>query len=351
MLTALLLRLAPKLGFVDAPGERKVHTTAKPMLGGVAVYFAFIGVLAVNIAAAAFLISSESSIAKAFPVPLENVKLILGKHRDIWAILAGSFIMFIMGVIDDRKPLPPLPKLIIQIAATLPLIWAGVMIHESLPFPVAALITIAWVVFITNAFNFIDNMDGLCGGVAAICLCVFALNAYLVGDVFLPAMFIVLAGAIVGFLRYNWFPSRIFLGDGGALSIGYLIGSLSILSTYFTKDTTTELPVLMPLIILGVPIFDSLSVYLIRLREGRPLWTGDTSHFSHRLVALGLSQRQAVLFIYLVTLAIALAAFPLRYLEFREAIIHTGQVALVFVIIAFLEGVGSSDPNRNRPNG
>jgi len=348
ILTGAAVRLAPALGYVDKPGERKIHASPKPLLGGVAIYVGFVAVLAIDLCIAPRLIPPQSALAQAFPVPLSNVGYV---SRELWAILGGSFIVFILGLIDDRRPLPPGLKLAVQIAAVFPLLWAGVRIHGFLPAPLGAAATVVWVVFLTNAFNFLDNMDGLCGGTAAISLLVFAAISYLGGQWFMTAIFVALAGALAGFLRYNWFPAKIFMGDGGALSVGYLIAALSILCTYYQRGAPTGLPILMPAVVLGVPIFDSLSVYAIRWRQRRPLWVGDTSHFSHRLVALGMTQKQAVLFIYLVTLAMGLGALPLRRLEWREAILHTVLIALIFVLIAFLEAVGSSDPNRNRPSG
>lgn len=345
-LTYAALKLGPRLGFMDAPGPRKVHLAAKPRLGGIGIYGAFIIVLLMNLAGGLML--RDSRIGQVFPIPLANIRFV---SDEIVAILAGSCLLFIVGLMDDRRPLRPGTKLIAQILAVVPLLLAGVQIRGFLPLPLGAVLTVLWVVFLTNAFNFIDNMDGLCGGVAMICLVVFSILSYLAGQWFMVAIFITLAGAMGGFLRYNWFPSKIFMGDGGALSVGYLIASMSILATYYTPRAPTGFPILTPVVVLGVPIFDSLTVYAIRLRQRRPLWVGDTSHFSHRLVALGMTQKQAVMFIYLVTLAMGLGALPLRILPVPEAILQTTLILAIFLIIVFLEVVGSSDPNRNRPNG
>ncbi len=345
-LTFLALKLAPRFGFMDRPGTRKVHLQTKPRLGGVGIYLAFVLVLAGNV----FIAKADPLqwVSHYFPIPLHNIQFV---GRKLLAILCGSFIVFSVGLIDDRRPLPPGIKFLAQIIAVAPLLYAGVQIKGFLPLPAGAVLTVFWIVFLTNAFNFIDNMDGLCGGVAMLSLIVFAVLSYLSAQWFVVAIYVALAGALAGFLRYNWFPSKIFMGDAGALSVGYLISSMSILSTYYTKDTPTSLPILAPIVVLGLPIFDSLSVFAIRLREKRPLWVGDTSHFSHRLVALGMTQKQAVLFIYLITLAMGLGALPLRILPRPEAIYQITLVILIFVAIAFLEAVGSSDPNRNRPHG
>lgn len=346
ILTGLSLRLAPRLGFMDQPGTRKVHLAIKPRLGGVGIYGAFLLVLVINAIAAVSL--GETTLHRWFPIPLANIRFVSSK---LAAVLIGSFIVFAVGLIDDRRRLPPGIKLAAQILAVLPLLAEGIQIRSFLPPEFGMILTVFWVVFLTNAFNFIDNMDGLCAGVATICLLVFATLSYLGGHWFMVAIFVTLAGALVGFLRYNWFPSKIFMGDAGALSVGYLIAAMSIMATYYTRHAPTAFPILAPVVVLGLPIFDSLTVFAIRIKQRRPLWVGDTSHFSHRLVALGMTQRQAVLFIYLVTLAMGLGALPLRILPPPEAVLQTLLILSVFVIIAFLETVGSNDPNRNRPNG
>ncbi|OPZ19714.1 MAG: putative undecaprenyl-phosphate N-acetylglucosaminyl 1-phosphate transferase [candidate division BRC1 bacterium ADurb.BinA364] len=346
-LTGAALRLAPRLGYLDQPGERKLHASAKPLLGGIGIFFGFWITLWVDLWIAAAL-GPRLGLNAVFPVPLSNVAYAL---KPLGAIFAGSAMLFLLGLIDDRRPLHPGLKLVVQALAALPLLWADVRVHGFLPAPLGAAATVLWVLFLTNAFNFMDNMDGLCGGVSAICLGIFALASWLGREWFMAAVFLALAGAIAGFLRYNWFPSKLFMGDAGALSIGYLIAALSVLSTYYTSAAPTPLPILAPAIILGVPIFDSLSVFAIRWRERRPLWVGDTRHFSHRLVALGMTRKQAVLFIYLVTATIGLCALPLRWLPMAEALVHASLIAMMFAIIGFLEAVGSADPNRNRPSG
>jgi UDP-GlcNAc:undecaprenyl-phosphate GlcNAc-1-phosphate transferase len=156
----------------------------------------------------------------------------------------------------------------------------------------------------------------------------------------MACMFAMLAGALVGFLRYNFNPARIFLGDSGSLLIGYLLASLTIVATYYQRGVPTALPVLMPAVVLGVPLFDTISVMLIRLKLGKPLMQGDTNHFSHRLLRLGMNVRQAVAFIYLTTLAMGLAAVPLQHLPPRGALTQTSLIVLLFILIYLLERAG-----------
>ncbi len=329
------MRLGRRKGFTAEPGGRHIHHQTTPTLGGAVIVGAFIGVIIGNaVLGMLFAPLLKSLLPDAVGIYLPNIA---SKVLPLAAILAGAILMFIMGLVDDRKGLGPKFKLFVQLLAAFLLIMAGVRVHGFLPAWMGILITIIWMVFITNAFNFLDNMDGLCGGVAFITSVAFGLNAFFAGEWYVTAVFVTLAGALLGFLRYNFFPARIFMGDNGSLFIGYIIAALSIVATYYESDVPTAWPILTPLIILGVPIFDSVSVLWIRLREGRPLMQGDKCHFSHRLTDLGMSRRRAVTFIYIVTAAVALAAIPLRTVNNFGALAILVQTALVFLIIYRIE--------------
>ena len=246
--------------------------------------------------------------------------------------------MAFLGLVDDRRPLGPWSKLAVMTLAAALLPASGVRIEGFLPSPwMGAALTVVWVVFVMNSLNFLDNMDGLCAGVAAIIVLAFGLISFFAGEWFMAAIYAVLAGALLGFLRHNFSPARLFMGDNGSLFTGYMIGALSVLSTYYERDVPSRLPVLTPLIVLGVPIFDTMTVMWIRLRAGRPLMLGDRNHFSHRLVDLGMSPRRAVTFIYIVTAAVALGAVPLRTVSPAGAVAILAQVSLLFWAIYRLE--------------
>ena len=172
-------------------------------------------------------------------------------------------------------------------------------------------VTLLWIVGMTNAFNLLDNMDGLSAGVALVASAVFLVNAWVLGEFFISLLLLAFIGSLLGFLFYNYNPASVFLGDCGSLFIGYVIASLTLLERYVSHASSTLFPVLMPVLVLAVPIMDTATVILIRLREGRPIYVGDRRHLSHRLVALGFSPRTAVLFIYLVTLSLGLGAVNL----------------------------------------
>ncbi|NQU42632.1 undecaprenyl/decaprenyl-phosphate alpha-N-acetylglucosaminyl 1-phosphate transferase [bacterium] len=337
--SALLARasipVARRLGFVAGTGGRHQHGQPMPTLGGAAIVLGFLGVVLGNLLLAFML---RPILAERMPEVaryLDNIPSIAGQMA---AILGGALAMSILGLIDDRVGLGPKIKLAVMILATLPLIWVDVRVRGFLPWPwLGAVITVVWVVFLTNSFNFLDNMDGLSGGVAAIVAVAFGIIAFFAGEWFMTCLYIVLVGCLCGFLRYNFHPARLFMGDNGSLFLGFLLGALSIQSTFFQKGVPTYFPVLTPLLVLGVPIFDTVSVMWIRFREGRSLMQGDRNHFSHRLVDLGMSQRGAVTLIYIVTAVVALGAVPLRSTQPLGALAILVQTALVFWIIHRLE--------------
>jgi len=286
----------------------------------------------------ATLFSHSALLSRNVSVYLANIHSIIPQ---LGALFCGALIIFITGVIDDRLTLRPLQKLILQIIAVIPLLLTGIRIVMFLPPVFGMLLTVVWLLLIINAFNFIDNMDGLSSGVAIIVLFFLAYFSYQAGEHFMVALFVALAGVTLGFWRYNFYPSSLFMGDCGSMFLGYMIGSLTVLSTYYQSGLMpTKLPVLIPVIVLGVPIFDTVSVVLIRIKNRRPIMVGDTNHFSHRLVNLGLTQPQAVVFIYLITICVALNALPLRYLDTTGSILQFFQTVLLFLVIFLLEQAG-----------
>ncbi|MFP4382173.1 MAG: nucleotide exchange factor GrpE [Candidatus Sumerlaeia bacterium] len=341
ILAPLTIPLARRAGYEAGGGGRHIHRGAMTTLGGLAVVGSFLIVVVGN-AWGAWIF--RDFLLERFPAVGRYAANIPSVSRQLGAILIGGLIMCILGLLDDRFNLGPRLKLAIMILATVPLLLADVRIHGFLPWPwLAAVVTVLWVVFLTNSFNFLDNMDGLSSGIAAIVCLAFMLISIFAGEWFIAGLYAALAGALLGFLAHNFYPARLFMGDNGSLFVGYMIGSLSILSTYYESGVPTSLPVLTPLIVLGVPIFDTLSVMWIRLREGRPLMEGDRNHFSHRLTDLGMSQRRAVTFIYIVTAAVALGAVPLRTVGGLGGLAIVAQVGLLFWVIHRIERWGKKN--------
>ncbi len=347
LLTRFMIGFSPRIGFVDKPGGRKIHENPKPLGGGVAITLSFILPLLAGIAAV--------QIAPAWTISQ------LADHPDATALVTGAehqtplslaligcvLVMHGMGLVDDRKALGPYLKLIIQLAA------AGFLVlkfdmrvmtflddHVGGPW-LSGLLTILWIAAITNAFNFLDNMDGLSAGVAAICAAAFLVSACLIGQWFVAASLACLLGAVLGFLIWNFPPARIFMGDSGSLVIGFVLGVLTVRTTFIThgEDFANRWhAVFSPLLVLALPLYDLVVVSAIRLSRGKSPFVGDRNHFSHRLVNRGMSRRTAVLCLYLVTAATSVAAIVLP--QVRSGLIAflvVGQTLMILGVVMLLE--------------
>jgi UDP-GlcNAc:undecaprenyl-phosphate GlcNAc-1-phosphate transferase len=304
--------LARRFGVIDAPGHRKVHAQPMPRLGGFAVFVSFTGVVLAGTFFAPAL-QGLGWVQETFGSSLSLLQEAYRVKSRLLAILAGGTLIFAVGLADDilGKRFPVGVKFGGQILAALMLIAAGVRI-SFLPNEVLNVgVTMIWLVGVTNAFNLLDNMDGLAAGVAFVASSVFLINAWALGEFFIGLMLIAFMGSLLGFLLYNFHPATVFLGDCGSLFIGFVMGSLTLLERYISHASSTLFPILMPVVVLALPLLDTATVMYIRVKERRPIYVGDSRHLSHRLVSLGFSQRTAVLFLYLVTFALGLGAASL----------------------------------------
>ena len=307
-------RFALRVGFVDAPASRKLHKDPIPMLGGVAIF--------------AGAIFAVMLFAEEFPPSVAGV-------------LLSMSLMVLIGVVDDWRGLPAWVKLAGQILGTAVLIYFG--IHVKLPVPdiINYAITLLWVVGMSNAINFLDNMDGLSSGVSAVA-CVFILLLGMQNGQFLvSALAAATLGACLGFLRYNFQPARIFMGDAGSLFLGYVLALLCLQLRF--PSNVTFVTWMIPVFILGVPIFDMTLVVLSRLRRGVSPNTPGKDHMSHRLVEFGYSQREAVLILYLLAGASGMVALYLT-----EATIVEGYFLLATAVIVGLVAIWQLDNKRNQ---
>jgi UDP-GlcNAc:undecaprenyl-phosphate GlcNAc-1-phosphate transferase len=339
-LCGLARRIGLRLGWLDRPGGHKAHAIPVAVTGGYGIFATFS-----LLAGGGFLMAGPA--AHWLPDSLATLRPYLanltGVRSQAAAVLGGAAILFVAGAIDDRHALGPKTKLAIQSVAVVPLLLAGVTVRGYLPLPLGWLMTVVWVVLLTNSFNLLDNMDGLSASVAMVVCLALSLAAAQGGELWLPALFLTLAGALAGFLRYNWHPARMFMGDAGSMPIGYLAAVFSVMVTWRDLEGgggPTPLPALMPLAVMGVPLFDTLSVMWIRWRTGKPLMVGDRNHFSHRLLAMGFSTRGAALTIASLTAATGLMALPLRWLPWPSALLHLTGLVLLFGVIAALELAG-----------
>lgn len=318
ILIPILIYISHSFGLVDRPGTRKVHDKPMPFLGGVAILMSFIlGVL----------------IAR--PIEAEYI-----------AIIVGGFFVVVLGVIDDIFDVKPLFKFIGQILIGFVPIYYGIIIDEislfgfSIEFGMFAIpVTIFWIVSIINAINFIDGLDGLATGVSIIALATIAFITILQGDIFVMMICIILIGSCLGFLIFNFYPARIFLGDNGAMLLGYI---LSVVSLMGFKEVTF-LSLIFPIIILAVPIIDVLFAMIRRYKNKVSIVRADKHHLHHRLQYLGHSHRRSVLIIYLISGSYALSSIAL-YISPEIGIIAISLIVIfTTLIVVEYTNLGGSD--------
>jgi UDP-GlcNAc:undecaprenyl-phosphate GlcNAc-1-phosphate transferase len=300
--TPLARRVALRLGVIDRPNARKVHVNPIPLLGGLAIYGAFI--------AAVLLFGNRYRL------------------NELVGILVGASLVSFLGVWDDRRSLSPLLKLVGQFLAASILVLTGVRIGT---FPwewLNVAVTLLWVVTITNAMNLLDNMDGLSGGVGATAAVFFLLLAAMNDQYLVGALSAALVGACLGFLVYNFNPASIFMGDAGALFLGFILAAVGIKLRF--PDGLEIVTWMVPVLILGLPLFDTGLVIVSRLRRGfNPLTTPGKDHVAHRLVAMGYTQREAVLICYLTCAGLGVIALFVTQATIVEGYVVAGIMAVV----------------------
>ncbi len=350
-LSLLLVPVAKKISLrwniVDKPGERKMHHKSKALLGGLGIYLAFLITIIVHICFFLLrqhipfiseLLKSHSGMLLYFDTA--SIRLI--------ALLCGSLIIVVLGFFDDRKgaKFPASIKFLGQILAAGIVVFGGIVTNFMPGTVLDIVLTIFWIVGITNSFNLLDNMDGLSAGLATIVSIILFIITISQGQVFTGFVLAIFVGCVSGFLPYNLYPSKIFMGDTGSTFLGFFLGCITVISSYITPESPTYLPVIIPIIILAVPLFDTFSVLIIRWRQKKPLFVGDKNHFSHRLVKLGMRQSEAVVFIYIVTLAVGIMALLLPKASWWESIVILIQTILFFTLISFLMFVAKSREKR-----
>lgn len=322
--TPLVRKFAIVINAIDVPkDERRVHKKPIPKLGGLAIYLGFIVAL----------------ILKKGPITKPET-----------GILLGSFIIVIGGFIDDLIDLKPWQKLLFQIAGACILIAFGIKIsmitnpisnsnsYIKIGEVLGAISTLIWVVGITNAFNLIDGLDGLAAGIGIISSSTMALIAFLSGQGRIEAQILslILAGAILGFLPYNFNPASIFMSDVGSQLIGFLLAAISLEGAI---KSASAVVIAVPILAFGLPIYDTIFAIIRRKINGKPIMQADKGHLHHRLLAMGLSQKQAVLIMYLISAVLGLMAVIVMQLANTKAYTVLAIVILIIVIIAFKFGL------------
>ncbi|WP_110928376.1 glycosyltransferase family 4 protein [Bacillus massiliglaciei] len=314
-LTPYVGKLAIKIGATDKPNERKVHMKLMPRMGGLSIFISFM--------IAFFLFIPHT----ALHMPL----------------LTGALVIIAVGIADDIYELRPAPKFLGQIVAALIIVlWGGLEV-EFIKLPFGGEIqfgvfsipfTILWVVMIMNAINFIDGLDGLAGGVSSIAMVTIGIMALIMNDVFVAAVALITLGSTLGFLKYNFHPAKIFMGDTGSMFLGFIIAVLSL--SGFKNITVISL--IVPIIILGVPISDTFFAIIRRLVHKKPISAPDKSHLHHCLLNSGFTHRQTVLIIYAMAASFGMAAIIFSFATMWGALLIIA--GLLLLIELFVEKVG-----------
>jgi UDP-GlcNAc:undecaprenyl-phosphate GlcNAc-1-phosphate transferase len=339
VLTPAVGRFARILGVVDQPGEaRRLHLRPTPRLGGIAL------LLGIFVPALAFL-------------------QLGGAYR---GILLGAAIATCVGVVDDFRGLPWWGKLGGQVAAAAVAVGSGVEVDrftfpflgiQDLPAWVGVPATLIWIVAIMNMVNFLDGMDGLAAGICAIAGSTFAIIALSLGKPQAAILSAIVAGACFGFLRHNFYPARIFMGDSGAMLLGFILATLSVQGLLKTAATVA---LFFPLLVLAIPIVDTSFVLAKRLKYRRPLYEADRTHLHHRFTNIGFSQRRAALYMYAWCAILAGAALSTRFIPFRAhgywhfwptvsvGLIGLAALAASIYIVYLLEIVKLANPRIRR---
>lgn len=307
--TPITKRIAVHFGVLDQPSSRKVHTTPTPLMGGLAIYGALVLALVF------------------FSPPFYLV--------EFGAILAGATWLALVGFVDDRNGMKPWIKMSAQTIAGLVLVAAGIQVRIFSSDVLDIVLTLIWIVGITNAMNFQDNMDGLAAGITAVASVFFFIMAVQEELSLVGSLAAALGGASIGFLIYNFNPATTFMGDMGSMVLGFLLAVLAIKLDFHVPASRQIVTGMVPIVVLGFPIFDTCLVVFTRLRERRSPMKGGKDHTSHRLVSLGLSHRAAVLILYAVCVVLGFTAIDLSHATIAKGL-SIGFRLVIVALIAFI---------------
>ncbi len=334
ILTFLSGKVARRFNFISIPSSRSMHRHPTPLLGGLGIYLSFCLTIF-----AGFIMVRYGLVPDALKIYIPGIT---NSFKQVFAIILGGLAVVIFGVIDDKKALTARQKLLLQMIAVAIIFAEGIRLSFFLSNNFQSFILTAfWFLLMMNGFNLMDNMDGLSAGVAFISGSILFTFAVQMQQLFVATILAVFLGSVLGFLKHNFPPAKIFMGECGSSFLGYFLGTTAILLTFYRYDKShTFLPVFAPLVIFSVLFFDTLSVIWIRKKRGLPISRADKNHLSHRLVALGMTQKQTVLFIYLLTLCTGIGALLLGSLNIFGGMIILFQVLIIIVIVGLLELTG-----------
>ncbi len=345
LLTAAVKKLAISANFISRPTADRYKKTTTPLGGGIAIVVTFLTAAALTL----FCLAYVRPLGTALDVKVWHNSNALENAANQLLLLMCVLMLFILGLWDDKKQLGPIIKLILQfivafLAATLADVRVELFIENKIA---TTALSALWMVLIINAFNFLDNMDGLAAGIAAIASCILLFAAAISQETFTCILAIIFIGALAGFLLFNFPPAKIFMGDAGSLPLGFIVAVFTLRTTYYQEAAGTHTyPIFLPALVMAVPLYDFISVSLIRICQGKSPLVGDTQHFSHRLKNRGLTDTQTVLTLYLATLCTGLGATFLYQVNLAGAILIFTQTFMILAIIAIFETTGPNEKTK-----
>ena len=333
-LTAIAVKLAVKADFVSRPVNGRHSKKIIPLGGGIAIVVTLLATMGMLLLLL---------MCNRLPASISMGECGLRA----WAIVGICILaLMILGLIDDKRNLGVVTKLIIQFAiAAAAVCLADVrvefFIHNKI---VTSAMSVLWIVFIINVFNFLDNMDGTCSSIAIVIALVLLVSMLMAGQIMLAIFTIVFVGAMAGFLIHNFPPAKIYAGDAGSLVIGFCIAFLTLKTIYYQQGDASGswCGVFVPLVVLAVPFYDFLSVTFLRIKQKKSPFVGDTQHFSHRLKLHGLTDRQVVLTLSLATICTGLSALFLRQVNTLGSVLIFGQTIMILAIVAIFESTSKN---------
>jgi UDP-GlcNAc:undecaprenyl-phosphate GlcNAc-1-phosphate transferase len=304
VLAPQLIHLAYQTNLLDHPTERKKHKKPTPFFGGLIIFTSFWITAGFGLLTAYFL---TDSLALQMKLPWIFAD-ILSWIPEIAGVFLGSLVILLIGLWDDRFNLSPIIKFLGQSVAAFILLYIGLRVNlvQELGW-FGYFVTYAWIVLLMNAFNFIDSIDGHSLGIGLISAFFFFFITQIIKQKAVALLVITFGGSLYGFFPYNFKPARCFLGDNGSLFIGYMLSVITLLCSFSTPKTSQLTP-LIPILMFGVPLYDTISVVVVRLLRGIPPWQGDRNHLAHRLVRLGMGERTAAMASYFIATTLGLVA-------------------------------------------
>ena len=339
VLTAVVRVFSLKTNFVSRLQKDRFGESIVPLGGGIGIFITIATMLIAAIIVVKFLLPTPLFAWLDDSVTIHS-KGFLDKLPALVVILACALVLHIVGLIDDKKHLGPFLKLFVQFGAAFAAVhFADVRVEFFIQNKiVTTVLSVFWIVLIINAFNFLDNMDGLSAGIAVITSSVLFAAAALSGQVFIGGVALIFIGAMLGFLVFNFPPAKIFMGDCGSLVVGFFVALLTLKTTYYNQVYQSGIyAVFMPLVVMAVPLYDFASVTILRLSQGKSPFVGDTQHFSHRMKRRGLSNTQTTLTLYLATLCTCVGAVFLYQVDLLGACLIFAQTIMILIMIAILE--------------